>query len=362
MSDFIYSNITIAYTGSDPNGLSAVRGFVQSNTPILQRPSDYYCTITRFSLDTTTSPLIIPLIQLGQTDPNLTQYVVSLSYNGVYASNNVIYVPSDITQPIPNPPNVSLDVSSRYYYIYSYQGFLSMINTALATTLVDLNALTATGETVPPEFYYDPNYGIVLKCPQTYGQSYNTTPDNNLIQISVGSNLSVLFGYGFPYVTLVGNTSPAIHTIVLAGNGSSNVEINSVPYWVLPIQSPAELSAWCESVTYQIISTLPIQYEFSSVPDSAYGVPNTGGASQQSILTDFQVDSTNPVAYHAQLVYNQSNTLRMINMTSNDPLYRYDIVSVLFTDRYGRQFPLLLGANQNVSLKFSFVRRTVYSK
>ena len=363
MSDFIYSNISITYTGTDPNGYTRANGFVQSTTPILNKPSDYYCCVTRFSIDTTTIPLILPLIQSGQSNPNLTSYQVCLSFNGTYSDPiNVIYVPADPTQPIPAPPLTDIDLSSRYYYVYTYQGFLSMINTALATALTNLNGKVATGETTPPEFYYTPGYGIEMKCKQTYGQSYSTTPLAGKIGISFGGNLAVLFGYGYTTVQLIGNSTPCINTMVLYGNGSTNVQIGAVPYWVVPIQSLTELSAWAEASTLQIVTSLPIQYEYSGAATSTYTASTGQQSNQQIILTDFQSDNTNPTAYHAQLIYNQQNTLRMIDLLSNDPLYRYDITDVLYTDRYGRTFPLLLGPNQAISLKFGFVKKSVYAK
>jgi hypothetical protein len=359
MSDFIYSNITISYSGTDPNGYTTARGFVQSTTPILNKPSDYYLCVSRFSIDATTVPLIIPLIELGQSNPDLTSYQVCLSFNGVYSDPiNIIYITGDPTQPIPYAPLTDIDLSSRYYYVYTYQAFLSMINSAFATALTNLNAKTATGEIIPPELYYDPAFGIVMKCKQSYGQNYNTIPLGGKIQISFGGNLSALFGHGFTTTQLNDNNTPCINTMILYGNGSSNVS----GYWIQPIQGTAELSAWSEACTFQIITTLPIQFEYSGTAGTAYSTSLTGQSQQQIILTDFQVDSTVPTAYHSQLVYSQTNTLKMIDLLSNDPLYRYDITNVVYTDRYNRVFPLLVGPNQNINLKFSFVKKCVYSK
>ncbi|MFM7987877.1 MAG: phage minor capsid protein [Candidatus Fonsibacter sp.] len=81
--------------------------------------------MVRFTIQTgNTLPVFIPSVVIGQHDPNLTIYSVSLQYsyqNIVYTiTQNVFYQPEDATAPIPDPPLLSQDFSSKYYNLYNY--------------------------------------------------------------------------------------------------------------------------------------------------------------------------------------------------------------------------------------------------
>ena len=49
------------------------------NTPFVYDPESYYLSIIRFTLDTPTLPIFIPVIQPNQPDRDLTIYSVTLS-------------------------------------------------------------------------------------------------------------------------------------------------------------------------------------------------------------------------------------------------------------------------------------------
>ncbi|MFM7986817.1 MAG: hypothetical protein ACKPKO_46640, partial [Candidatus Fonsibacter sp.] len=43
------------------------------------------------------------------------------------------YYPEDSTAPLPEPPINKQDLTSNYYYVYNYNHFIGMLNTALET-------------------------------------------------------------------------------------------------------------------------------------------------------------------------------------------------------------------------------------
>jgi hypothetical protein len=120
------------------------------SSPILDNPSDYFLSIVRFSLDTPNSmPVCLPQIDLNQTlasidFPNETIYYVSLKYDDgvnpvVFQKKKVIFVPQSFTQTglagTPIPPTFPLTLvktTSPYYWLNSFQFFISMINKALS--------------------------------------------------------------------------------------------------------------------------------------------------------------------------------------------------------------------------------------
>ena len=95
------------------------------NTPFLDGDSvEYFCSIVRFSIETrNTLPVFIPSIVIGQANPNLTIYKVTLQYliSGTLrtVTQNVIYTPGDSTARTPAPPISKQDLASNYYYIFT---------------------------------------------------------------------------------------------------------------------------------------------------------------------------------------------------------------------------------------------------
>ena len=122
------------------------------NTPFLPGDSaDYFCSIVRFSIQTgNTLPVFIPKIETG-TDNRKTVYSLKLILRH-YATTpvdydvtvNVRYDPEDLTAPLPAKPTNGQDISSTYYYVYTYQHFVKLVNNALRTAWDDLKQLWKT--------------------------------------------------------------------------------------------------------------------------------------------------------------------------------------------------------------------------
>lgn len=112
------------------------------NSPYIEGNSaNYYCTILRFSIQTGNElPIFIPRVKLGQIDPNLTVYSVSMKntyqtdLSGILKQTTtpLIYESWSNTS-APAPPLLSQDISSGYYFVDSYDQFTQMLNKALKT-------------------------------------------------------------------------------------------------------------------------------------------------------------------------------------------------------------------------------------
>ena len=116
--------------------------------------SEYFCSIVRFTIQTgNTLPVFIPSVSVGQDNPNKTIYTLSLTYTykGVnyISTNNVIYVPEDKTAPIPAPPLLQQDFSSKYYYVYNYSHFVGLVNSAFHANLRRRSQSSASGRRKP---------------------------------------------------------------------------------------------------------------------------------------------------------------------------------------------------------------------
>jgi hypothetical protein len=369
MTDFAYVNLTMSYTGNDPNGNVLASSNVQYNTPIIDRPSDFYMCVSRFIIDGFNVPLIIPLLATGagQTDVNKLAYKFMIAYTdnvGVTTYSdaiNVQYVPNDNRAILPIAPSggiLSQDLSSNYYYIYTYGDFLTMWNTALDNALINLGTKTTLpiGITAP-KFYFQSGTGINLIADSAfYGKSLGTTLDNDKFSVFFNGEISTLVN-GLPSAYIKNPTG--VNNVFLMYDQVINKfqpSLSSIVYWLLTMQNVQETSFWTTATSYQILTNIPIVKEYIQ------GVLGTNQQQSQvsSILTDFSPDTSNDVAYHTKLVYNKTDSLRMIQLSSDTPLYTVS-ASVYFTDNYGRQFPLYIGPNCLVTIKFEFVRKSVYA-
>ena len=126
------------------------------DTALIKDASQYNFSIIRFTMDGPglDLPLLIPTIKLGQSDPNLTTYGVGISYQQSWLTNTgtvdialtsdlafVYYVPENknpVVAPIPAPPITVQDITSRYYYVSSYQSMVVMVNKAINEAYLDL--------------------------------------------------------------------------------------------------------------------------------------------------------------------------------------------------------------------------------
>jgi hypothetical protein len=169
-SENIYYNATIINNQQrdNENVTYPIVSFNESrDAPIIRDASLYNFSIVRFSMNgpNKTLPLFIPLIQTNgflypnQSDPNRTIYYVSVPYQRTWNVTNtlgaaqqitftvapesvpVIYRP-EITNiqiaPVPTAPALGFtkqDLSTLYYYVYTYKHFVTLVNEALRSAM-----------------------------------------------------------------------------------------------------------------------------------------------------------------------------------------------------------------------------------
>ena len=141
------------------------------NSPYINNPSDYFCSVVRFSVETPTLPLIIPQPKVGAANVNELVYTVSMSHPTllpVPITTSVFYVPQSSATLAPPPTSITSasDIINEYYYTYTYKPFIDMINTALRTTWIALIAALPAGTLNPynnndfPYLYWDEDANI----------------------------------------------------------------------------------------------------------------------------------------------------------------------------------------------------------
>lgn len=186
-SDMIYYNASIINTNATDSGTVGPPPLVKFNetrdAPIVKDASQYNMSIIRFAMNGPNKnlPLFIPVIQTNgsefpnQQNPNRTIYYVSIPYqrswsytdiNGVAqtkvftianSSTPVIYRPESqntVLAPVPSVPATGIirqDLSSRYYWIYTYDHMARLVNEAMS------NAMLATWNVFNLAWVNDPD-------------------------------------------------------------------------------------------------------------------------------------------------------------------------------------------------------------
>ena len=160
--DIVYYNADIVADAYDVNQLGlgkdpAIRFQETRSTPLITDISKYMFSIIRFTMDGAGKdlPLFIPNINDTQADVNLTSYSVTYDYTVYYlhpqtgansqrtftARRFVNYQPETVNAPLPNPPDTVIlpeqiyagqDLRGNYYYVYTYQHWVDLVNVAFA--------------------------------------------------------------------------------------------------------------------------------------------------------------------------------------------------------------------------------------
>jgi len=346
------------------------------NVPFVYDPESYLMSIIRFTLDTPTLPVIIPEIVPFSSNVNLTIYDITLSYTttlGHYYTftQPIIFAPQDLQAEVPSPPSMTSNGlqnnSTGYYYIFNYQYFISLINTAFTACYNGLDTLViAGGDALPsayePTMVFDSvGYTAQIYC-DTAG--YNTGSASPYIKIFFNPALFQLFS-SFPFLIETLATPNAPQAVQLITDSFGGALLQSFPslnteYTAIVIsQEYSTISLWTPVTSICFCSnTLPIVPNQISNPLLFVNgkVINNGGnnANISQIITDFVSDTG---LYKPNIVYNPSAQYRYIELLGNRPIYNLD-VTIYWKDRTGTLTPFRLSSGSTATLKFFFTKKS----
>lgn len=340
------------------------------NSPFLDAPSNYFMSVARFQVQTPTLPVFIPQMNLGQANVNQTAYSITLSFTYLTVTYNyqqyINYINYDLTEVAPS--SLSLDtITSQYYYVYSYQQWVGMINNAFTLAHTGLNSLVvAAGGTLPsnkpPFCQFDP-YSLLMTINADI-LGYN----NSLaapIQIYFNSALYSLYSnFQWTFTTLGYNAPNGKNFLLTVENNTfSNVYVvPATPTWnalqCYQEGSTASLLNPVESIVFTS-ALIPVVPQNVGVPSlNTQGLANSNGnnANVSPIITDFQIPLSAVNRYLPDIQYTPQGEYRLVDLVGNSPLSRIEI-SVFWKDTFGVLHPLLLGAGCSASVKIMFRRK-----
>jgi hypothetical protein len=393
---------------------------------LIQNPSDYYMSVVRFSLDAKWIPLFVcPVVvnPFNTNDVNTTPYNITLTYGNNEFEVPLIFTPEN-DEPIPPPPtNINLqNLQSSYYFMYSYNTFVTMINTAIYKLFHGYNDqfinpiapyhVNGLFDVVPglsgipiPYFIYDPittrfsyvvpnidnplvpggnlyltQYGLdnkpVLGAQAIYlflNEELNSLIDG-LEYFSLNGFTEVLLvvkdyknnyyyppqyaGDSAPQQTLVNFSTST--TVVTPPPNSETFTYTAAPVWFIFTQQyqTIELFNSIAEIVF-LTSTLPIQPEY--LPSSAVVGSNasqSGNIAFRPVLTDFVVPASTAGDVRSRLIYNPQGPYRLIDMHSHIPLVKVDL-KIYWSDQYNNLYPMYISYNQSDTIKLMFIKKSM---
>ena len=382
-ADIIYADMLVANAASSTTAPPQLKFSETRSSPILTRSEDYELSVVRFTVDSTqaTVPVLIPLIQVGQSDPDLTVYSVTLqyTYNGFdYISQSFVqWSPQDASAPVPLGPSQTgsglQDIfSSTYYYCFSYNYFTYLVFIAIRTAYTDLvGQVTAAGGSLPtadncPFITWDSTAnGPVLFSPYPYydlGEGGGGNPIlmflnaelYSLFQFPARHNgYNVTYGRQFQILTAaVGSTN----TIPLY-EADDPTHVGEATSYIQTYPEFSPISSWSPFVAIVFTSAhLPVVPSLQSQPSVfinqqliTSGQPNNTA----SVITDL---ATADQTFSPFINYTPTSEYRMISLTGSNPLFTID-VSVSWRLKTGAIIPMYLPAVGSCSLKIMFRKK-----
>jgi hypothetical protein len=334
---------------------------VTRTNPILDKCSDYYCSVVRFTIPLNNVPLMIcPIIPNTNllALANKTPMVVNIHFGGIFYSANLQFLPEESGFPVPLQDQQD-QVVTQYHYIFAYQTIINMFNQAFNVVWV-ISGLQGIFPTIrAPYVILDPATGllsiIVPKCFVTI-----TAP---LVEIpTLGQNIAS--------TNYLGNF---LFTINIPGQMNGNDQVYKFQEFgtfyppdafTYPIPfTPATTDYYKFTQEYSSLlywsSIRRIIFTTAGIPTEPETIPSINNNASQNILTDFIVDTTLVGDGRSIAYYIPSGQYRLIDLNSDTPLQKLD-VRIFWEDLNNNIYPLGITVFQQASIKLLFTRKSLY--
>jgi len=359
--ELIYYDIQISNVEGDNSPAPPLNFYESRSEPYLENSGLYDLSIVRFQLDTPSLPVFVPTIQVGQPDPNLTIYSITLSYKENDYQVFIRFSPQDISIPIPQGPSNTAtgvqDNSLRYYNVFSYQWFANMINVAFHQAMDMLIADFPTG--LPS--LNDPflNWDIGTNCSILIADQEGFQSDiDNPISIFFNSSLFNLYSsflcIAHGYRAKNGKNYEFVVTDFTRGSNTIQLPIVNPTYTAVQLfqeYSTISLFSPISSICFTT-SNLPIVSTQQSNPATFINgvlVSSSSSASYTKVITDM---IANESFYKPTLIY-EPTVYRQIQMLGNSQLRDIQL-SVQWKDKQGTMHPFYLNSGSSSSIKLLF--------
>lgn len=355
MSNNIYLDIDVSNNTNSNKVLSFQE---KRNNPIIKAPADdYNLSVVRFNLSTNLVPMFIPKIK---TAPNVTAYNFTMIYKNFSYTQDVIWLPQDNS--FISPPT-QFSINNTYWYAYSLQYWVSLINASLQLCLNGLNnAVIAGGDTLPYNtdlnlagvfLEYDPTTGngILFGNKQNFVDAVNKIilfTDNTTYSMLNDAFSALQFNsvnekYKFNFVN---NKGLNIYTL-------QDTNGNDVPFVQNFSEYPISMN-WSPISSFVFGSSLPIQSnQISNFISTDSGIISNSVPLSINILTDLIVENTQGNSNSGQIYYVPTAEYRRVTILTKNQISEF-FINVYWKSKAGDLVPILIspGGYSNIKLLF----------
>jgi len=381
--DHIYYNIKIHNDGIDDTNIPI---YFNENrgTALVEKASDYYVSIVRFSLESTNLPVLMMRPDTSLiTNPtkNVNQLVYKMSLSGdnwatrtQIKTRNLIFDPSIINPlTVPKASDFNDDLKfNSYYYLYNIQQFIEFLNTASSNLTDDLENSISGFSGLPPKFTFDGSTGLISLKLSVFTNTNLGGNNQFLPQFTLNHSLySALSGFGFTYnaeypdeylITNVAFKLNPTYDNVGIGTGLTQ-SLTKDEYEFIATQDYASISILnpISSIAFST-SRLPIQPTQEAKPlitggTSLYGNNNGENNDFSPIINDFSVYNENGYAYKPSVYYTPSSEYKLNDLFGSNPINHVDILCD-WIDIYGKKHPMVLESQNSAEIQLLFRKKT----
>lgn len=362
--DNIYYNVRI--NGNSDNSLAVANYAEQRTIPLVDNPSEYYFSCTRFSIPTSTIPILIVPHSYSSTDPTITVYSVSLSYNGFNSAPSFIKWAPQVSYTtetaLTNPrrtlsaQNPFIDPTDNYYYCYSYTYFMNLVNNAFEVAFNDLSGQTTlpAGSFAPYYTYNAPTKLFTLVAPSA---SYDVNSVGTPIKIFLNNQLWTLFG-GMS-AQIVNNSAIQGHDrqILITGDTSTLDTSGNIHFQ----QEYITICQWIAMKTIIICTnTVPIVNEGIPSVNGNYTPDNeqNGQSTYLPIISSYDalVSTAGFEDFQSTIQYSPTGPYKLIDMIGTNPLSSFDL-QIYWMDVYGTLHNLYIAPFESATMTFLLIKK-----
>jgi len=403
----IYYNLDIINSKTVDEGIERDPPTVfneQRDQPIITDTSKYYFSITRFTMNGTGRdiPLFIPRINIGQSNPNLTVYSLGFSLsvedtiNGNQETNTfnvnrfVIFEPQVLATPVPTAPITTQEIANPYYYVFTYEHWVDLINKTYRLLFDDLQTLYDNWRgsfappapqrdltTTAPYMVYNPESNLFSIYYNQYGfggadsTSFNLVNEKEQFTPYMNSNMWGLFGsFSALYnggdlaaTNTVGQNNWSIKLNVQNNLGTNTYANGGINYFEMKQDFPTTGTLWSPVASIVFVSNLiPVLNEGTAQPvrfgEGNVLTPTSSTSAFQPIITDISLPMDRANDYNNFVAYVPTAEYRLSNLSNSPQEVRQIDIQIYWKHRLtGELFPLKLFNLSSVSVKILFRRR-----
>tara|TARA_R110002073_G_scaffold130197_3_gene276841 strand:- start:677 stop:1885 length:1209 start_codon:yes stop_codon:yes gene_type:complete len=378
--EHVYYNIRYNNAFDGVNSASSDNTVINLTTSnILEKQSDYDCAIDFWSIRGQIPVMIMKINEGLNPNINSTPYGFCFSYLGNNYPSNIIYTSDQAVENLPLPPNLNngiQDLTNNYYYIYTFQKFLDLMNTAMESAYTNFNIAHPAIHSSAPFFQYDEVNGLISLVAE---YSYSSGNVGNKAEVFVNAllfnyieSIKVLFlGYNqsnnkdfkFDFTLKKGNMSAYAIPPNLITNPPSHIIVSQeydLRYlWANIKQILITSSSIATREEYLPFSINPQQFQQTingkrTIPNNQFNPTKT------NVLSYYDIDITNDGAGAGanwrQYIRYDPFQLKYMDLVNDSPLNVINIEVYMITGD-GVVLPLQIPSEAQFNIKFQFRKK-----